>query len=100
MAHDSNAPKNQENDNDAEDESQSSGRSIAPVSAMRPTGQHSQKRQNQDHDQYSSKHEFLLDDEIVDDEIAAQPLPKLHPQKTYIEMLIAMPTLGYLRLKR
>jgi hypothetical protein len=50
---------------------------------MRPTGQHSQKRQNQDYDQYSSKHELLLDDEIVDDEIAGQPLPKLPAKKLH-----------------
>jgi len=36
----------------------------------------------------------------ADDEIAGQPLPKLHPRTSYIEMLIAMPTFGYLRSKR
>ena len=54
-----NPPENQENDNDHEDQPQSSGRSITPISAMRPPWQGTQKCQDQNHDQYSSKHVLL-----------------------------------------
>jgi hypothetical protein len=67
---------------------------------MRPTWEHTEKRENQNHDQYSSKHVLLL-------------FPVLRPgifilgcilvrgctaYTAYIEMLIAIPTLGYRRL--
>ncbi len=85
-----NAAEYEKNDDDAKDKTQSPGRSIAPISTMRPTGQGSEQRQNQNHDQYGSKHVWLLDDEIV----KVQPVAKLHPMKRYMEMLMAMPTLG------
>jgi len=52
----SNSPEKQKNENDQEDQPQSSGWSVAPVSTMRPSRQRAKEGQDQDHDQYSSKH--------------------------------------------
>jgi hypothetical protein len=52
----SNSPEKQKNENDQEDQPQSSGWSVAPVSTMRPSRQRAKEGQDQNHDQYSSKH--------------------------------------------
>src|SRR5208282_5069289 len=59
--------ENQQDDNDAKDQSQSSGRRITPVSTMRPAGQCPKKSQNQDHNQYRAQHvcSLLTDSEIL-----------------------------------
>jgi hypothetical protein len=46
----------QENQNDEKDQPDSTGRGIAPVPAMRPDGRHTEKRRNQDYDQYNPEH--------------------------------------------
>lgn len=56
FAHGSNPAENQQNDNHQKDESDSASWVIAPASTVGPARQCSQKRQNQDHDQYSSEH--------------------------------------------
>jgi hypothetical protein len=44
VAHGSNATENQEDDNDAKDQPQSSGRSITPLSAITPPWQGTEER--------------------------------------------------------
>lgn len=46
----------QENHNDEQNQSDSASRGIAPVPAMRPDGRHTEKRRNQDYDQYNPEH--------------------------------------------
>jgi len=62
---------------------------------VRPPWQDTEEGQNQDDDQYCYKHVVLL----VMYSLGIQPLSKLHRVHRYIEMLIAIPTLGYQRLK-
>src|SRR5258706_15890850 len=56
----SNPAKKQKNENDQEDQPQSSGRSVAPVSTVRPPWQRAKESYDQEDDQYSSKHGLLL----------------------------------------
>ena len=60
LARGSNPAENQQNDYDQEDQPHSSGRVVTPLPAMRPPWQDTQQCQNQDDDQYSSKHIVLL----------------------------------------
>src|SRR5271157_2792882 len=69
----SNPAENQQNDYDQEDQPHSSGRVVTPVPAMRPPWQDTQQCQNQDDDQYSSKHIVLL----VMYSVRAQPHSRL-----------------------
>ena len=46
----------QENHNDEQNQADSASRGISPVPAMRPDGRHTEKRQNQDYDQYNPEH--------------------------------------------
>jgi hypothetical protein len=55
-----NLPKEHKNDHDDENEAHSSRRDIAPLAAVRPPRHCPQKRQDQHHDQDSSKHCFLF----------------------------------------
>ena len=59
-AHGSNASENEKNDDDDKYQPQAACRGIAPVPAVRPAWQRTHQRQNQDHDQYGSKHVLLL----------------------------------------
>jgi hypothetical protein len=92
----SNPAEKQENDYDEKGQSDSAGRTITPTPTVRPPWQDTQKCQNQNDDQYSYKHVVLL----VMFSLGAQPLSRLHRVHRYIEMLIAIPTLGYRRLNR
>jgi hypothetical protein len=55
----SNTTENQQNDYDEKNQSQPTTRSIAPASTVRPPGDGSQKCQDEDYDQYSSKHAYF-----------------------------------------
>ena len=55
-----NPAENEKNDDDDKDQPDAAGRGITPIATMRPPWQCSEKSQNQDHDQYSSKHVLLL----------------------------------------
>jgi len=59
-AHFSDAAENQQNDNNKKDKPQATGRGVTPFAAMRPAGQRPNEGQDQDHDQYGSKHVFSL----------------------------------------
>jgi hypothetical protein len=56
----SEAAEKQENDDDRKSESQSTCGGVTPLPAMRPSRQCTQERENQDHNQYCSKHGLLL----------------------------------------
>jgi hypothetical protein len=94
--HGLNAPEHEENDHNKENQPQAAGGSIPPTPAMRPPWQGATKRQQQNYDQYCSKHVGSYCCLLV----RAQPLPRMCPLDSYIEISIAMPTLGYLRLYR
>jgi len=96
----SNSAHDQKHDNNQEDQPHASCRIIAPASAMRPSWQSAKERQHQNYNQDCSKHVsllvFLHADKII--RPAALSLSRPHKLRCYIDTLIAIPTLGYLRL--
>jgi hypothetical protein len=73
-ARNSKATGEQQDENDDKNYSQPSRREITPVPAMRPSRQRSEECQNQEHDQYGSKHCLLL---LPGDENGAAALKNL-----------------------